>query len=74
MCDTYVPGVGYICESCQDDFKDHVVNGRIQISDDESIREALIAFLDTKKETEDLQPDLLVKVDDFFKEHTPYFA
>jgi len=47
MCDTYIPGIGYICNECQLEFSRTVVVDNM--SDNEYI-ELLIEFLKTKKE------------------------
>lgn len=65
MCDTYINGIGYICDECQEDFIFYVKNlDSIPVSD-EKIKEDLKMFLETPKHTSSKFIDETIQ--DFFK-------
>lgn len=68
MCDTYINGIGYICESCKDDFRKYVVRSGACNPHSTEIYSMLYDFMDTPKGDE--RSDCTETVDDFFRDHT----
>ena len=68
MCDTYVDGVGYVCDHCQLEFERHLkkvgievlTRGEISVELERFIEETRREYLDSEK----------VSVADFFKTYT----
>ncbi len=69
MCDTYVNGIGYVCDDCQEDFKRCLSNKSIEAATEGQIRKELKAFMATTKE-ETYNDGKEISVSEFFKEHT----
>lgn len=51
MCDTYVNSVGYVCNSCQSEFKDYVESEGLDVSSEGKIERALKGFMNTDKDS-----------------------
>lgn len=68
MCDTYVDGVGYVCNECQEEFKKYLLYKGLNPQTEEEIKQALLDFIDTNKGQFDKGAE--ITVDDFFKKHT----
>ena len=68
MCDTYISSIGYICEDCQEEFKNYMANKHIdtEYTEHEIVHE-LTEFMDTDKGTFDTKS---MSVDAFFDNHT----
>jgi len=68
MCDTYVNGIGYVCNDCQNEFKEYLSKEGIKATTEGEIHRALKAFMETRKEvhTQGKKMD----VNEFFKLYT----
>lgn len=69
LCDTYVSGIGYICEECQLEFKRYLSNNGIIAKKEGKIRRELKTFVDTWKDDYTSSNDNDA-VDDFFENYT----
>ena len=68
MCDTCVDDIGYICSSCQNEFKDYLKSkGLDGIITEGQLRTELKNFMRTEK---DNYKGNLVDINTFFKSHT----
>lgn len=63
MCNTYVEEVGYVCHSCQDEFKRLVGSGALLTSE---IKNRLIKFMRSEKEFDHDTTE--TNVEDFFND------
>lgn len=69
MCDTYVDGdVGYVCNECQQEFKEYLSKEGIRSKTEDEIHRALKAFMETIKD--DYVQGNEMSVDEFFKSYT----
>ncbi len=68
MCDTYVNGVGYVCNDCQKEFKEYLSKERINATTEGEIRRALEKFMETRKD--DYTQGNEMDVNEFFKSYT----
>lgn len=69
LCDTYVDGAGYICNYCQDEFKEYLENKGVEDEISEGkMKRHLIAFMKTTKD--DYTEGEEINVNDFFQKHT----
>lgn len=68
MCDTYIPGVGYICTDCQSEFKKYLQQEGINPVNDAQMVKALIAFRETEQGIYE-QPEGIT-VNEFFSKYT----
>lgn len=68
MCDTYVNGIGYVCNDCQNEFKEYLDKEGIKATTEGEIHRALKVFMETRKEvhTQGKKMD----VNEFFKLYT----
>lgn len=67
MCDTYIQSVGYICESCQTEFKEYLNKNYLKPKNDWEITTILREFMDTTKNGIEKDNNL---IDEFFKSYT----
>lgn len=65
MCDTYVPGVGYICSSCQEKFK--VWSTNVYPTTEKQLVYLLQQFMGIDKSMETI---IGIDIDKFFADHT----
>jgi len=70
MCDTYVKGIGYVCEDCQKEFKEYISKEKIHLNNNQNINEELEKFMETKKVSYSKENITGISVDDFFKMNT----
>lgn len=68
MCDTYVDGIGYVCFSCQNEFKEYLQAEGINPQTEGEIHKALKLFMETEKGQFDKGKEM--SVDHFFKNYT----
>ena len=68
MCDTYVNSVGYVCSSCQSEFKNYVESEGLDVSTEGKIERALKSFMNTDKDS--FTEGKEISIDDFFNQHT----
>lgn len=69
MCDTYVPDVGYICNECQEEFKNFINSIEENSSLTEGkIKKYLKEFMSTEKG--EFEGGEEMGVDDFFSKHS----
>jgi len=64
MCDTYIPGVGYICRECKSEFKEYLGSDATEMHRNDLIHE-LKHFMEKIKFSQEQ-----ISVDAFFEEHT----
>lgn len=64
MCDTYIETIGYLCASCQDEFKVYLERENIEVSNENDIKCALDTFINIYKDRYTKVKDM--SVDDFF--------
>ena len=61
MCDTYVNGIGYVCNECQNEFKEYLIKENIRATTEGEIKRALETFMETRKDAyakgDDMTPD-----------------
>lgn len=69
MCDTYVDGVGYVCDECQEDFKKFIASKGIILSNEDDIIKYLKLFMETEK-NEYITDDEIGMIDNFFEKNT----
>nr|QBM02773.1 hypothetical protein [uncultured archaeon] len=67
MCDCYVPDIGYICNECQNEFKEISTIGNLTHTELE-IRVELEEFMKTPKNDYDNEKD--ITADEFFRNHS----
>jgi hypothetical protein len=67
MCETYVPGIGYVCTDCQREFKVMLQDNGYCVDTNEEIEEYLEEFLETTKPTKWVENNI---VDKFFEKYT----
>lgn len=67
MCDTYINSVGYICDECKDEFKQHLISEGITVKTDIQIEKELKIFMNIEKNTYSKGNEM--SVDDFFNKH-----
>ena len=65
MCDTHVVGVGYICGSCQSEFKEYIEKNNLNVSTEEQITKQLKIFLNISKNTYYYNPN--IDINEFFR-------
>ena len=68
MCDTYVDGVGYVCNDCQNEFKEYLSKEGINATTEGDIRRALEKFMETRKG--DYTQGNEMNINEFFKSYT----
>lgn len=68
MCDTCVDGAGYVCNSCQAEFKEYVESKKIDVSTEGKIKRELNAFMNTEKDSYSEGSEM--SVDNFFNQYT----
>jgi len=68
MCRTYVNSIGYICNECQDEFKEYLILKQIKANTEDEIIKALEKFMEIRRS--DFKIDEIINVDDFFKNYT----
>jgi hypothetical protein len=68
MCDTYVDGVGYVCNGCQNEFKEYTESKNIDVSTEGKIKRELSVFIDTEKGSYDKGKE--ISIDQFFNQYT----
>jgi len=68
MCNTYVDGVGYVCNDCQNEFKEYLSKEGINATTEGEIRRALEKFMETRKDDYTLGNEM--NVNEFFKSYT----
>lgn len=68
MCDTYVDGVGYVCDECQSEFKQYLEKEKIVVETERQIESELKDFMTVKKDTYTDSKEM--SVEDFFSSHT----
>lgn len=68
MCDTYVDGVGYVCNDCQKEFKEYLNKEGINARTEGEIRRVLEKFMETLKD--DYTQGNEMDVNEFFKSYT----
>ncbi len=68
MCDTYIVSVGHICDDCQREFKDYLLQQNIEPTTERQITEALKVFMSTERNDTDNKTE--ITVEDFFTKHT----
>ncbi len=66
MCDTYVPGVGYVCFDCQARFKAFLDSRGVHPQTHGELKALLHVFM----ETEMTEETPVVDIDEFFQSHT----
>jgi len=69
MCDTYVSGIGYVCNECQLEFKDYLSSKDIKAETEGDIYRVLKEFMKTQKGYYTQGNEM--SVDEFFKSYTP---
>lgn len=67
MCDTYIDGIGYLCNDCQREFKDYLTSKGIVDGTEGSIKRELKIFM--KSEKDEYTEGKNISVDDFFREY-----
>lgn len=67
MCDTYVPGVGYVCRDCQERFKEWLKYRVGYPCTPAELKDDLYEFLSQDKSLENQDG---IDIDEFFKQHT----
>ena len=68
MCHTYVPGVGYICSDCQNDFKEWLTRSPLLSMENEyDIQRALIHWLDIPRADRTIAK---INIDEFFHQYS----
>lgn len=67
MCDTYISGLGYICYSCQNEFKDYSEQLGLDVSTEGKILAELELFMKTQPHRESGRE---ISIDSFFLENT----
>lgn len=68
MCDTYVNGIGYVCNDCQKEFKQYLNKEGIEATTETEIHTSLEVFMET---TSFYYPQRIeMNVDEFFKSYT----
>lgn len=67
MCDTAVPGIGYVCKDCQKEFDEYLEENPIKATK-RNISKELKKFMGTDKGT--YSGDKVISTKDFFKSHT----
>lgn len=71
MCDTYVDGVGYICNSCQHEFKHYVMKKLTHdFPSDLELKLLLMVFIETDGESYLVETSNCV--DMFFRQYTNF--
>ncbi len=70
MCDTCVPGIGYVCYGCQSEFKKYLIDKNINPITEDEIYSALKEFVETEKGSFLQEMDIETKVNIFFKPYT----
>lgn len=68
MCDTYVYGIGYVCNYCQEEFKEYLKTTGMKTTTKQEINKALQVFMETENGTYDISEEM--KVDEFFNQYT----
>jgi len=68
MCDTYVNSVGYVCNSCQEEFKLCVDRLNLSVNTESEIKNHLDSFMNTEKGFYDKTFEKII--DEFFKKCT----
>ena len=67
MCDTYIPGVGYVCNECEREFKEYISTLDNPPTNERDIVGVLSLFMATDKGKFTKGAD--VTVDEFFNSH-----
>jgi hypothetical protein len=70
MCDTYIDGIGYVCNDCQTEFKDYLTSNGIILETEGTIKRELKKFM--KSEKDEYTEGKNINVDAFFKEYKKY--
>jgi len=66
MCRTYVYGIGYVCDECQDQFKQYLKSKHTSIHSNHDIEEELKNFLEIDKDNFEPRHDFDNQIDTFF--------
>jgi hypothetical protein len=67
MCDTYVDGIGYVCNECQKEFKDYLEKEGLTPQREGEIRRELQKFMATEKSMYDMGKEMTIN--EFFNKH-----
>lgn len=67
MCDTYVDSVGYVCNECQNEFKDYVKSEGLDVSTKGKIERALKGFMNTDKNS--FTEGKEISIEEFFEKY-----
>lgn len=70
MCNTYVRSVGYVCDDCQEEFKEYLLQENISLHNDYSINKELEKFMDTDKGSFSKKNKTEMDVNEFFRMNT----
>lgn len=70
MADTYVSSVGYVCDECQEEFKEYLKQNNRDPKTDVEIEIQLKAFMETVKGCYAIKKGKPISVSDFFRQHT----
>ena len=68
MCDTYINDIGYVCNHCQNEFKDYLAKQDLHPKSVGAIRKELAKFMQTEKD-KFVQGDEITP-DEFFTMYT----
>lgn len=68
LCNTYVEAVGYICNECQEEFKNYIKQKNLNPTKEWKITLELKNFMETPKDSYSDGKDC--SIDDFFSERT----
>lgn len=68
MCDTYINDVGYVCSSCQEEFKNYLSDNNLNPLTEGQISRELKLFMDTPVNL--YKKDPKITINEFFQKHT----
>lgn len=68
MCDTYVDGIGYVCNECQEEFKEYLNSEKDIVLSEGEMRRKFTVFMKSDKNTYTQGPE--ITVDQFFNQYT----
>jgi len=68
MCNTYIDGVGYICDECQTEFQEYLKKREITLQSEGEIKRQLKKFMETEKDS--FYEGKGMNVNEFFNSYT----
>ena len=68
MCNTYIDGVGYVCSSCQKEFRKYLEYKKVFSFNESEIKKELLKFMET--ELGDYETGKEMTIEEYFRKYS----